>query len=57
MPTIMTQAEAAYNEAFSAYTAARAAFYAGKVSPAEFIGLRNDMEAAMKVWESEREAA
>lgn len=56
MPTILTQAEADYNEAFNAYTAARVDFYAGKVTPAEFIALRNAMESAMKVWEAEREA-
>lgn len=54
MPKIMTAAEAEYTAAYNDYMAARAAFYAGKMSPAEFIGIRTMMEAALASWEAER---
>jgi len=57
MPNIMTQAEANYVAAYNDYMAAREGFYAGKVTPADFIALRNAMETAGAVWSEEREAA
>lgn len=44
---IYTNEEAEYVAAYNEYMAARAGFYAGKVTPAEFIALRNAMEAAL----------
>lgn len=47
MPTIMTKEEAEYNAAFQEYQSARVEFYAGKITPAQFIEKRKSMEDAM----------
>jgi len=53
MPNVMSVKEAEYNACFNEYQLIRVAFYAGKVSPAEFIAARNKMEAAMAGWQQE----
>jgi hypothetical protein len=57
MPNIMTQAEAAYAAAYNDFMAARAGFYAGTVSAADFIALKNEMERLAAEWEADRLAA
>ena len=57
MPNIMTAAEADYLAAYNEYMAARPGFYAGTVSAAAFIALRNAMEVAGAAWDAERVAA
>jgi hypothetical protein len=57
MPNVITAAEAEYLACYNEYMAARAGFYAGTVTPAAFIALRNAMEAAGAAWDAERVAA
>jgi hypothetical protein len=57
MPNIMTAAEAEYAACYAEYAAARIAFYAGTVSPQDFIAKRKEMEAALAAWEAEKVAA
>lgn len=53
MPYVMSAKEAEYNSCFAEYQSARDDFYAGKVSPAEFIVLRKKMDAALNDWQQE----
>jgi len=54
MPNIMSKAEAAYAAAYNDFMASRAGFYAGTVSSADFIALKNNMERLAAEWEKER---
>jgi hypothetical protein len=49
--------EAEYVAAHAEYEAARVGFYAGVVTAAKFIALRNAMTAAADAWEAARLAA
>lgn len=54
---IYTAAEAEFNHHRNAYEAARPMFYAGKVTPADYIAMKDAMNAAADAWYAEREAS